>query len=86
MLFKQKLRLRCGAPFGKKIYVLGTMFLSLLLDHNLSNICIGNIGFICRTNCTLSRTKKHAQNKSDKIVLKKKNDFVILVFINLFRP
>ena len=38
---------------------------STYLDHNLSDIYIGNIRLIYRTNCTLSRTKKHAQNKSD---------------------
>ena len=50
---------------------------------------IGNILLIYRTKCTLSRTKIHAQNKSDKIVFfqtarhtlfGKKNDFVTPVF------
>ena len=34
------------------------------LDHSLSNIYIGNIRLIYRTNCTQNRTKKHTQNKS----------------------
>ena len=43
-------------------------FLSLFVDHSLSDMYIGNILLIYRTKCTLSRTKIHAQNKSDKIV------------------
>ena len=35
------------------------------LDHNLSDIHIGNIRRIYRTNCTLRRTKKHAQKELD---------------------
>ena len=49
---------------------------------------IGNVLLIYRTKCTLSRTKIHAQNKSDKIVFSKrratprleKNDFETPVF------
>ena len=49
---------------------------------------IGNVLLIYRTKCTLSRTKIHAQNKSDKIVFSKrratrrleKNDFVLDLF------
>ena len=52
------------SSFGKKNYFVMHVF-STYLDHNLSDIYIGNIRFIHRTNCTLSRTKKHAQNKSD---------------------
>ena len=47
-----------GAPSGKKLFW-------AYLDHNLSDIYIGNIRLIYRTNCALSRTKQHAQNKSD---------------------
>ena len=38
------------------------------LDHSLSDMYIGNVLLIYRTKCTISRTKIHAQNKSDKIV------------------
>ena len=49
---------------------------------------IENVLLIYRTKCTLSRTKVHAQNKSDKLVFSKrrarrrleKNDFVTPVF------
>ena len=52
------IKLTYGAPFGKKLFW-------AYLDHNLSDIYIGNIRLISRTNCTLSRTKKYAQNKLD---------------------
>ena len=49
---------------------------------------IGNVLLIYRTKCTLSRTKIHAQNMTDKIGFSKrratrrleKNDFVTPVF------
>ena len=39
----------------------------LSLHHSLSDMYIGNVLLIYRTKCTPSRTKIHAQNKSDKI-------------------
>ena len=77
----------CGAVWKKTICFVKHVFWAYL-DHNLSDIYIGNIRFIYRTNCALSRTRKHAQNKSDKIVFSKwratrrleKNDFVMHVF------
>ena len=64
------------------------------LDHNLSDIYIGNIRLIYRTNCALSRTRKHTQNKSGKIVFFPtarhlpfgKKLFCDACFFHLFRP
>ena len=56
-----------GAVWKKIICFVNHVFWAYL-DHNLSDIYIGNIRLIYRTNCALSRTRKHTQNKSDKIV------------------
>ena len=57
--FKERLH----APFGKNDFVVGLYVLSTYfrLAYNLSDIYIGKILLTFRTNCTISRTKKHAQ-------------------------
>ena len=79
-------------PFGKNDFV--THVFCASLGYNLSEIYIGNIRRIYRTNCTLSRTKKHTQNKldiSDLYIgqicrLEKKYTFCDPCFMSLFRP
>ena len=56
-----------GAVWKKTIRFVNHVFWAYL-DHSLSDKYIGNVLLIYRTKCTLSRTKIHAQNKSDKIV------------------
>ena len=77
-----------GAVWKKTIRFVNHVFLAYL-DHSLSDMYIGNVLLIYRTKYTLSRTKIHAQNKSDKIVFfqtarhtpfGKKNNFVTPVF------
>ena len=50
-------------PFKENDFV--TLVFSTYLDHYLSDIYIGNIRLKYQTNCFLSRTIKHAQNKSE---------------------
>ena len=59
-----------GRRLEKTILFVNHVFWAYL-NHSLSDIYIGNIlGYLLlyRTNCTPSRTKRYAQNKSDKIV------------------
>ena len=48
---------------GKRLCFVNHVYRAYL-DHYLSDICIENIRLMCRINCTVSRTKNHAQNKS----------------------
>ena len=79
-------------PFGKNNFV--TQVFLAYLGYNLSEIYIANIRLIYRTNCTLCRTKKHTQNKSDIFDLyirqirrlEKNYTFCDPSFCSLFRP
>ena len=82
------LRFLYGAPFEKKTIRFVNHVFGAYSDHSLSDMYIGNVLLVYRTKCTTSRTKIHAQNKSDKIVFSKrrvtrrleKNNFVTPVF------